>query len=70
MKNKTTKNNTSKRNILRKLTHRSKLLKEVLRFNRLTIITEELEKNNNKLKRLVQSINYKKGETNTIYLPR
>ena len=36
----------------------------------MTVITSEIENNNNKLKRLVQSINNNKIKTNTMKLSR
>ena len=48
--------------VLRKITQRSYILKIVLDFNNLTFITELFKDKNNKLKRLFQSINDKKGE--------
>ena len=63
MKTKTPKNNTFKQIFLKKLTHRKNLLKYVMNFNHMKIITASLYNKNNKLNRLVQPINNKKGKT-------
>ena len=55
--------------VLRKITQRSYILEIVLDFNNLTFITELFKDKNNKLKRLFQSINDKKGENIIIDLP-
>ena len=70
MKTKTTNKNTSQWNVGRKSTPRNNILKDVLIFNHVKIITAGIINKNNKLKGLFQSINNKKGETNTIDLPR
>ena len=70
MKAKTPENNNSQWNDLSKLNLRNNLLKDVLDFNHVAIITAGLNNNNNKLKRFFQSINNKKVKTNIIDLPR
>ena len=70
MKTKTTNKNTSQWNVGRKSTPINNILKDVLSFNHVKIITAGIKNKNNKLKGLFQSINNKKGETNTIDLPR
>ena len=60
----------SNRNVLIKLTLTNNLLKDVLNFNNMKIITPELKKKNSKLKRLVKLSNNKQGETNIIDLPK
>ena len=55
-KTKTSKDNTLEINIWRKLTQRSKILKEFLNFHHLEIIAENFQNYNNKVKRLVQQI--------------
>ena len=62
MKTKTPKNNTSKWSVSRKITCVSNLLRGVLNLNHLTIIRAWFYNKNNKLKRLVQWMNDKKGE--------